>query len=77
LRLFEAPLVANCLGVDLPHFVAHRTNNVAVIIADEKKREAFAHYGPAIGLPNSFRRVREKILTSIAPRAAETAASAK
>ncbi len=77
LRLFEAPLVANCLGVDLPHFVAHRTNNVAIILADEKKSEDFGHYGPVIGLPNSFQRMRDTLLTNIAQRSSEPAASAK
>jgi hypothetical protein len=75
LRLFEAPLVANCLGVDLPHFVAHRTNNVAIILADEKKSEDFGHYGPTIGLPNSFRRMRENILNGIAQKTVDAVAS--
>ena len=72
LRLFEEPLVANCLDTDVPHFAAHRTNNVSIIIADESKQAAFAHYAPAIGLPNSFGRVREKLRASVVHTPAES-----
>lgn len=69
LRLFEKPLVANCLGVDLSHFVAQRTNNVAVIVCDAAKTDQFSQYAPTVGLPSSFSRVRSAIRASIGQRA--------
>jgi hypothetical protein len=69
LRLFEEPLVANCLGVDLAHFVAHRTNNVSVIVCDTAKCDQFAQYAPTVGLPNSFSRVRAAIVANLVQRA--------
>jgi len=74
LRLFEEPLIANCLGVDPPHFAAQRTNHVSVVVAEEAQRESFARYAPSIGLPNSFRRVQQEILARVAENAREPAA---
>lgn len=69
LRLFEEPLIANSLGVDLAHFAAHRTNNVSMIVCDIAKCDQFAQYAPTVGLPNSFSRVRDAIVANVAQRA--------
>ena len=69
LRLFEEPLVANCHRVDVSHFVAHRTNNVSIIVAETAKTEQFAQYAPVVGLPISFSRMREKMLACVAQTA--------
>jgi HD-like signal output (HDOD) protein/ActR/RegA family two-component response regulator len=74
LRLFEEPLVANCLGVDAAHFAAHRTNKVSLIVAEEAAREEFAHFGTAVALPSSFSRLRNAVQRSIAANAEAAAA---
>ena len=76
LRLFEEPLVANCLGADPLHFAAQRTDHVTIVVAEESKRDAFARYAPTIGLPSSFSRVRDTILAHVAESAREPAAGA-
>jgi HD-like signal output (HDOD) protein/CheY-like chemotaxis protein len=69
LRLFEEPLVANCHGVDVAHFVAHRTNNVSIIVAETAKAQQFTQYAPVVGLPASFSRVRDTVLAHVAQTA--------
>jgi len=75
LRLLEEPLVANCFGADPQHFAAQRTDHVAIVIAEETRREAFARHAPTIGLPNSFQRVRQEVLARVAENSHAHAAS--
>lgn len=74
LRLFEEPMIANCLGIEPAQFAAQRTNSVSAIIAEGGKCDAFARFVPAIGLPNSYSRIRDALLVHIqAPACASTA----
>lgn len=63
--LFDEPLVANCLGADPANFAAQNVSNLAIIFADETRCEAFSGVAPAIGLPNSFHRLQEKVRTQV------------
>jgi hypothetical protein len=76
LRLFEEPLLANCLGADPSHFAAQRTNNISMILADEAKCAAFTRFAPTVSFPNSFRRLQDKIQTQVVEHAQEHLASA-
>ncbi len=72
LRQFDQPQIANCLGIEATQFAAQRTNNLSVIVSDASKCEAFERYAPAVGLPNSFGRLRECIRARVAERACES-----
>ena len=74
LRQFKEPQIANCLGIEATKFAVQRTNKISSIITDAAKCEAFARYAPAIGLPNSFSRVRETILAHVADHVGEPVA---
>jgi len=56
----EEPLVANCLGADPAQFAFKQSDNIALILADESKCDAFAGAAPTVGLPNSFQRLQAK-----------------
>lgn len=75
LRQFKHAQIANCLGIDARQFAVQRTNNISVIVTESAKCEEFARYAPTIGVPNSFARLHEEIMSHIAVRESEPAAT--
>ena len=73
-QLLDEPLVANCLGADPAQFAAQNTGNLALIFADEIRCEAFAGIAPTISLPNSFRRLQDRIRTQVVEKTHEPVA---
>jgi hypothetical protein len=63
LRQFNEPEIANCLGIEAAQFAVHRADNISTIITDAARCDAFAHYAPTVGLPTSFGRLRDSILS--------------
>jgi hypothetical protein len=41
-------------------------DNTSTIITDASRCEAFAHYAPMVGLPTSFGRLRENVMSHAA-----------